>query len=143
MTKPDFVYTALAVYVLGTLVLWQHTALAQDSAAAAPATKPGYMLVIGNGVDPALMGEYAKAAVPLILQYKGRLLFATEEGQTEVLEGGPFPGSVRVFEFPSLQSARDFYRSEEYQKAIPLRAGNGKIDVILADSFTPDPKWFQ
>lgn len=118
---------------------------AQDKPAAAPqaASKPGYMVVIGNGVDPKRMGAYASAAVPLLLKYQGKLLFATEEGQTEVLEGGPFPGSVRVFEFPSLQSAKDFYFSKEYQAAIPLRAGNGKIDVIVSDAFVPDPKWFQ
>jgi uncharacterized protein (DUF1330 family) len=106
-----------------------------------PAARKGYMIVIGNGVAPARMGEYARAAVPLLLQYQGRLLFTTEEGQTEVIEGGPFPGSIRVFEFPTLQSARDFYYSAEYQAAIPLRAGNGKIDVLLADGFVPDPKW--
>ncbi len=120
------------------------TAYAQDAAAPpSQVSKPGYMVVIGNGVDPKKMGAYASAAVPLLLKYKGKLLFATEEGQTEVLEGGPFPGSVRVFEFPSLKSARDFYTSPEYQKAIPLRAGNGKIDVIVSDAFVPDPKWTQ
>jgi uncharacterized protein (DUF1330 family) len=103
--------------------------------------RPGYMIVIGNGVDPAGMREYARVAVPLLLRYGGKLLFATEEGGTEVIEGGPFPGSIRVFEFPSLQAARDYYESEEYQRAIPLRAGNGRIDVMLADGFVPDPKW--
>lgn len=118
-------------------------AAAPTAPAAAPVAKPGYMVVIGNGVDPKKMGAYASAAVPLLFKYQGRLLFATDEGKTEVLEGGPFPGSIRAFEFPSLQSARDFYFSAEYQKAIPLREGNGKIDVIVSDAFVPDPKWFQ
>ncbi|MFK7954468.1 MAG: DUF1330 domain-containing protein [Lysobacterales bacterium] len=103
--------------------------------------KPGYMVVIGNGVNSKGMAEYAKAAVPLMFRFGGKLLFTTREGETEVIEGGPFPGSIRVFEFPSLQHARDYYYSKEYQAAIPLRAGNGKIDVILADAFVPDPKW--
>lgn len=111
--------------------------------AAGPDERKGYMIVIGNGVDPAGMGAYARAAVPLLLRYQGRLLFTTEEGQTEVIEGGPFPGSIRVFEFPTLEAARNFYFSDEYQRAIPLRAGNGKIDVLLADGFVPDPKWLQ
>lgn len=121
----------------------QQTAFAQPAATPAAPEKPGYMVVIGNGVDPKKMGGYAAAAVPLLLKYKGKLLFATDEGKTEVLEGGPFPGSIRAFEFPSLQKARDFYFDPEYQKAIPLRAGNGKIDVIVSDSFVPDPKWTQ
>lgn len=111
-------------------------AFAQDVPA-----RPGYMIVIGNGVDPKGMSDYARAAVPLMFKFKGKLLFTTAEGQTEVIEGGPFPGSIRVFEFPTIQTARDFYYSKEYQAAIPLREGNGKIDVLLADSFVPDPKW--
>lgn len=126
----------LTTSLLIVLTLALGSAQADESAA-----RKGYMIVIGNGVDPARMGEYARAAVPLLLRYQGRLLFTTEEGQTEVLEAGPFPGSIRVFEFPSLHSARDFYYSDEYQAAIPLRAGNGKIDVLLADGFVPDPKW--
>jgi len=112
-------------------------------AAANAGDKPGYMIVIGNGVDPAGMRDYAAAAVPLIIKAGGTLLFATEEGKTEILEGGPFPGSIRVFEFPSLQAARDFYYADEYQAAIPLRAGNGRIDVLVADGWVPDPKWFK
>ncbi|MDX2221264.1 MAG: DUF1330 domain-containing protein [Rhodospirillaceae bacterium] len=127
-----------------TLVAGGAARAESETGAASPqvSPKPGYMVVIGVGVDPSRMGAYAAAAVPLLLKYRGRLLFATDEGRTEVLEGGPFPGSVRVFEFPSLQSARDFYYSAEYQAAIPLRAGNGKLDVIVSDAFVPDPKWF-
>ena len=114
---------------------------AEERPAEGEAALPGYMVVIGNGVDPAGMRDYARAAVPLLFQYGGKLLFTTEEGQTEVLEGGPFPGSIRVFRFPSIQAARDYYYSDAYQAAIPLRAGNGKIDVMLGEGFIPDPKW--
>lgn len=61
--------------------------LADD--ARAERTRPGYMVVIGEGVDPAGMADYAKAAVPLLLQAGGVLMFTTEEGQTEVIEGPP------------------------------------------------------
>jgi uncharacterized protein (DUF1330 family) len=128
-----------------TLPLWAladgHNAT--DDAGVAADRQPGYMIVIGNGVNPAGMRDYAAAAVPLIIKAGGKLLFATEEGKTEVLEGGPFPGSIRVFEFPSLQAARDFYYADAYQAAIPLRAGNGRIDVMVADGWVPDPKWFR
>ncbi len=129
--------------ILSALIIVTMAASMNGPSQADEPQRPGYMVVIGNGVDPAKMGPYAQAAVPLLLQYQGKLLFATEEGKTDVIEGGPFPGSIRVFEFPSLQSARDFYHSDEYQKAIPLRLGNGKIDVILSDAFVPDPKWMQ
>ncbi|MBL8629771.1 MAG: DUF1330 domain-containing protein [Rhodospirillaceae bacterium] len=138
IAKFNPVLVALSL-VASTLAPAAHAQTAQPSVAA----RPGYMVVIGNGVDPAKMSAYAGAAVPLLLRSGGKLLFATEEGKTEVLEGGPFPGSIRVFEFPNLKAARDFYFSPEYQKAIPLRVGNGKIDVIVSDAFIPDPKWTQ
>lgn len=117
------------------------TVLADGHTLDAEGTPPGYMVVIARGVDPTTMGDYANAAVPLLLQYGGKLLFTTPENKNEVVEGGPFTASIRVFQFPSLQAARDFYFSDEYQSVIPLRAGNGKLDILLADAFVPDPKW--
>jgi len=124
---------------IGLALLPIITAVAEDKPAP---VKPGYMIVIGEGVDPAKMSAYAGAAVPLLLKAGGELLFVTDEGQTEVIEGAEFSGSIRVLRFPSLQAARDFYYSDEYQAAIPLRAGNGVIQVMLADGWQPDPKWF-
>ncbi|MEM7568770.1 MAG: DUF1330 domain-containing protein [Pseudomonadota bacterium] len=99
------------------------------------------MIVLTQNVDPAGMRDYAKVAVPLLLKFKGRLLFATPEGKNEVLEGGPFQPSVRVFEFPSVEAARGYYMSDTYQAAIPLREGNGEVTVLISDAFVPDPKW--
>lgn len=115
---------------------------ASDAAPAPGLAPPGYMVVISIDVDASRMGAYARATVPLLLQYGGRLLFVSEEGQAEVLEGEDHPASIRVFEFPSLQHARDFYYSETYQQqAIPLRAGNGRLQVLVSDAFVPDPRW--
>ncbi len=109
----------------------------------APATTPpGYMIVIGTNVESARMGPYARATIPLLLEYGGRLLFISEENDAEILEGPAFTSSIRVFEFPSLQHARDFYFSERYQReAIPLREGLGTLNVIVSDAFVPDPRW--
>jgi hypothetical protein len=81
---------SVRVVLLTLSVAFGTVAHAQSPAPTAPqaASKPGYMVVIGNGVDPKRMGAYASAAVPLLLKYQGKLMFATEEGQTEVLEGG-------------------------------------------------------
>jgi uncharacterized protein (DUF1330 family) len=112
------------------------------TAAAQEQNRPGYMIVIGRGVDSPRMGPYARATIPLLLEYGGELLFISEEGAAEVLEGGPFQSSIRVFRFPSLQHARDFYYSDRYQQeAIPLREGLGQLDVIVSDAFVPDPRW--
>ena len=106
-----------------------------------PPPRPGYLIVIGNGVDPARLRDYGIQAGKLVARHGGRLLFATQEGQTEILEGGPFPGSIRVFEFPSVEAVRAFYRSAEYQQAIELRRGNGRFDLLVADSIAFDPRF--
>lgn len=106
----------------------------QPKAAAAPA-RPGYLIVIGTGVDPLRLRDYGMAAGRIVMQRGGRLLFATREGANEFLEGGPFTSSIRVFEFPSVEAVREFYHSPEYQKVIPLRVGNGRFDIIVSDSF--------
>lgn len=112
----------------------------EHTQAAAP--PPGYMIVIGTNVESERMGPYARATIPLLLEYGGRLLFISEENAAEVLEGPAFTSSLRVFEFPSLQHARDFYFSERYQReAIPLREGLGTLNVIVSDAFVPDPRW--
>lgn len=103
--------------------------------------RKGYMIVFGRGVDASRMGAYAQAAVPLLLRYGGKLLTLTDEGKAELMEGTPMPDSLRVFEFPSLQSARDFYHSAEYTAAKQHRLGNGELDVYVMDGFVPDPKW--
>lgn len=115
---------------------------AQPEETAPAATPPGYMIVIGTNVESARMGPYARATIPLLLEYGGRLLFISEEHAAEILEGPAFTSSIRVFEFPSLQHARDFYYSETYQReAIPLREGLGTLNVIVSDAFVPDPRW--
>lgn len=130
------------------------TAAAMLVATAAPAqpaaptpvagkTKPGYMIVLIREVQPRKMSAYASKATPLLLRYGGKMLFAADQDPSEVVEGQDLPGKLRVFEFPSLQSARDFWNSPEYREAAKLREGFAKIDVILIDAFTPDPKWFK
>ena len=80
---------ALALLGLALLPLAQ-------AAAPPPPPRPGFLIVIGNGVDPARLRDYGIQAGKLVARHGGRLLFATQEGQTEILEGGPFPGSIRA-----------------------------------------------
>jgi uncharacterized protein (DUF1330 family) len=123
----------LAVGLLGT----PGSLAAQDSGAGGPAAspRPGYLIVLGTEIDRKQIGIYARAANPIVTKFGGRLLVATQAGVTEVAEGKPFPGSVRVFEFPSVAAARAFYYSPEYQAIIPLRKGHAKFDILISDAF--------
>lgn len=138
-------FRRLPIIALVATSLWAGLPAATLADGADPehaATPPGYMIVIGTNVDSARMGPYARATIPLLLEFGGRLLFISEEHAAEVLEGPTFTSSIRVFEFPSLQHARDFYFSERYQReAMPLREGLGTLNVIVSDAFVADPRW--
>lgn len=65
--------------------------------------------------------EYLKETPRVMAEYGGRYL--ARGGQTVMLEGdSPYPRVVLI-EFPSLQAARNWYDSAEYQQIKTLRSG--------------------
>ena len=79
--------------------------------------------------------EYQKIGAPSIAQYGGRVLAAG----TEVVdyEGVTFPEGpqprVIILEFDSLEAAKRWYESPEYQSAIPIRESCAKGRVFIVD----------
>lgn len=69
--------------------------------------------------DPAAFEDYRKAVPATIAAYGGRYL--VRGGASEVAEGSWQPKRVIVLEFPSMQRARQWYNSAEYQAILPLR----------------------
>ena len=61
--------------------------------------------------------DYQQAALPTIERYGGRVLAA---GRAEQLEGAGYVHNV-VLEFPSADSARSWYHSDDYQASITIR----------------------
>jgi uncharacterized protein (DUF1330 family) len=80
--------------------------------------------------DPATYEEYRRQVLPVVTKYGGR--FIVRGGRVETLEGGWSPKRVVLLEFPSMDRARDFYRSPEYAPLIALRqkASRGKLIVV-------------
>lgn len=73
---------------------------------------------------------YAEAA-PLAFRKYGATILA-RGGTYEQMEGHGRPRNV-VIEFPSLQSALDCYRSDEYQSAKAKRKGAGEADIVIVE----------
>ena len=71
--------------------------------------------------DPALLEQYRAIAQDSIVRYGGRYL--ARGGAIDAVEGGWTPGMVIIVEFPSMERARQWYRSPEYAEALRLRAG--------------------
>ncbi len=80
--------------------------------------------------DPKAYEEYRAKVPALIAKYGGR--YIVRGGKVEPLEGGWQPKRLAVLEFPTLDQALKFYRSEEYAPLIKLRqsASRGRMVVV-------------
>jgi len=89
--------------------------------------------VIGNirVTDPAAYGDYVQPALATITQYGGMVLAVADNA--ELLDGGPMPERTVVLEFPDAAAARRWYRSPEYQAALPIRLRSSEGRVFLID----------
>ncbi len=92
---------------------------------------PAYVIAVVDVTDPGKYQAYAKEAGPATLKYGGR--YVVRGGPFEVLEGS-FPGSrFVVIEFPSLDQAKAFYHSPEYQAARKHRIGGAGFSMVAVE----------
>ena len=83
-----------------------------------------YVIVQVNITDPEKYDAYKPMAAAAVAQYGGRYL--ARGGAVEDLEGKLPHQRVVVLEFPSMDAARTWYRSPEYQAAKAVREGAGE-----------------
>jgi uncharacterized protein (DUF1330 family) len=88
-----------------------------------------YLVVDIAVTNPQQFEEYKKLAPAAIAKYGGRYLI--RGGAYEVLEGDWKPQRVTVVEFDSMEKAKAFYASPEYQAAIKARAGAANMNMLL------------
>lgn len=88
-----------------------------------------YIVAIIDEHDAETFEEYRRVALPVVAQYGGRSLL--QGTRNEVLEGDWSPKRVVVVEFPSLQQARAWYDSAEYQAARKLRVASASTQMLL------------
>lgn len=72
---------------------------------------------------------YRKLAAESVAQHKGR--FIARGGAVEGIEGGWNPSRVVIIEFPSMEAARKWYQSPQYQEALKVRFANstGRVNI--------------
>jgi uncharacterized protein (DUF1330 family) len=80
--------------------------------------------------DPAALAEYRRQAVPAF--EKSGAIVRVRGGQAEVLEGDPLRHVV-MLEFPTLQAAREWYGSPEYQAALEHRLAGAQSYAVLVE----------
>ena len=77
--------------------------------------------------DPEAYGEYQRHGFPTITAAGGRVIAG---GAGLTLEGDEMPNGSAIVEFPTMEAALGWYRSEEYQAAIPMRVEASKVLMI-------------
>jgi len=90
---------------------------------------PGYLIANVDVTNPDGYRAYAEQVGDSIAAHGGRYL--ARAGATEVLEGDWQPHRLVILEFPTLDAARAFYRSAEYERVKPLRLANSRGQVVI------------
>ncbi len=90
-----------------------------------------YLIVDVEVTDPVGYEEYRRRVPATLEPYGGR--FVVRGGPFEVLEGDWQPKRVVVLEFPSVERAKTWYSSAEYQQILPLRERNARSSMVLVE----------
>jgi uncharacterized protein (DUF1330 family) len=88
-----------------------------------------YLVVDIEVTNPAQFEEYKKLAPAAIARHGGRYLI--RGGAYEAIEGEWKPQRLTVVEFESMEKAKAFYNSPEYQVAIKARLGAANMKMLL------------
>ncbi len=74
---------------------------------------------------------YAERAAEVVAQYQDRFLAST--GKVEVREGPRGRHRLVLIEFPTVEAARVFYDSPEYQEILPQRLDASRGELFIAE----------
>lgn len=97
----------------------------------------GYVIFTEAIHEPTGMDAYGQKAMPAVVQAGGKVIVAHDG--PEVLEGGWHGTRTVIIEFESVDAARDWYRSADYQAAIPLRHAAADTNVVIVAGFEMQP----
>ncbi len=93
-----------------------------------------YVIVRADVTDLDKWKEYAAAAGPTSGPYGGK--YIARGGAVEGLENFEDDGKrVVILEFPDMDSARNWYNSEEYTAARKIRESAGKAHFMIVEGY--------
>jgi len=90
-----------------------------------------YVIYQAEVLDVEGYEQYRVQVAPSLARAGGRYL--VRGGDVEVLEGNSPPGRTVVVEFPTMQAALDWYRSEEYTAVRSLREGAARASLYVVN----------
>jgi uncharacterized protein (DUF1330 family) len=95
----------------------------------------GYIIFTEDIHDQDQIDAYAQKAVPTILQAGGQLLVVDDAPAP--IEGDWHGTRTVVLEFPSVEAARSWYESAEYQEHAGLRHAAADNKAAIVAGFEP------
>jgi uncharacterized protein (DUF1330 family) len=90
-----------------------------------------YVVATETVKDEAKFGEYRQQVMATLAPFGAT--FVVRGGNLTVLEGEWKHPRFVIIEFPSRAAAEGWYRSDAYQKVIPLRLASTTGDLIIVD----------
>jgi len=96
---------------------------------------PAYLIARVEVTDWNQYRKYTDATPAIIERFGGK--FIVRGGEMVTLEGPPETRRVVIIEFPSLDRAKAFYRSEEYSRVKQLREGAATGQFLAIDGYAP------
>ena len=125
------IFTGVIFYAFfGSLVMAAEPSTTQEQSTQA------YVIAQAQVTDWNEFQRYQEAALPSILAHKGKAIVATKT--VTILEGRWAANWTVVLEFPSMQAAKDWYASQSYQQAIPIRKKATKFtNLLIVDKYSP------
>jgi uncharacterized protein (DUF1330 family) len=102
---------------------------------------PAYVVGEIHITDPVAYRAHVPVALATVARFGGHIVAGG--GKIELLDGGPMPERIVVIEFPDAETARRWYRSDEYQAALKVRLSTSQGRVFLIDGVEPTlrPAW--
>jgi uncharacterized protein (DUF1330 family) len=79
--------------------------------------------------DPEAYKNYSSRTPAIIAKHGGR--FLARGGATEILEGDPLAGRIVIIEFPTMDAARSFFNSPEYQQVRKFRTPVSEAQFLI------------
>lgn len=92
---------------------------------------PAYIIAMVNVSDPEKYKKYAAKASIATEKHGGK--FLARGGATQVMEGAVPYQRVVVLQFDSMQKAKDYYNSMEYQDAKSERIGAADFNMVIVE----------
>ena len=80
-------------------------------------------------VHPERMSGYRDKALASVKAFNGKLVAATDK--IDCREGDWHPTRIVMIEFPSMENARAWYESREYQEVLPIRLSANEDRMVM------------